>query len=101
MKVKRSTMRSSATAARSPRTTSRFVDSDGSLTDITIAHRGGSSAIGKHLQVFVRDNNVDQALRVLKKKIATGGRFSRDEASQGLRKAVRAQGSREIRGDRS
>jgi small subunit ribosomal protein S21 len=33
------------------------------------AQGGGSSTIGKHLQVFVRDNNVDQALRVLKKKM--------------------------------
>jgi small subunit ribosomal protein S21 len=30
----------------------------------------------KHLQVFVRDNNVDQALRVLKKKMQREGVFS-------------------------
>jgi small subunit ribosomal protein S21 len=29
----------------------------------------------KHLQVFVRDNNVDQALRVLKKKMQREGLF--------------------------
>jgi small subunit ribosomal protein S21 len=29
----------------------------------------------KHLQVFVRDNNVDQALRVLKKKMQREGVF--------------------------
>jgi len=31
--------------------------------------------IGKILQVFVRDNNVDQALRVLKKKLQREGVF--------------------------
>src|SRR5262249_59469411 len=31
--------------------------------------------IGKHLQVFVRDNNVDQALRALKKKMQREGVF--------------------------
>ena len=31
--------------------------------------------IGKHLQVFVRDNNVEQALRVLKKKMQREGVF--------------------------
>jgi small subunit ribosomal protein S21 len=29
----------------------------------------------KHLQVFVRDNNVDQALRILKKKMQREGVF--------------------------
>ena len=29
----------------------------------------------KHLQVFVRDNNIDQALRVLKKKMQREGLF--------------------------
>jgi small subunit ribosomal protein S21 len=33
------------------------------------------STIGKHLPVFVRDNNVDQALRVLKKKMQREGVF--------------------------
>jgi small subunit ribosomal protein S21 len=33
------------------------------------------STIGKPLQVFVRDNNVDQALRVLKKKMQREGVF--------------------------
>ena len=37
--------------------------------------KGGDSTIGKHLQVFVRDNNVDQALRVLKKKMQREGVF--------------------------
>ncbi len=32
-----------------------------------------SDTIGKHLQVFVRDNNVEQALRVLKKKMQREG----------------------------
>jgi small subunit ribosomal protein S21 len=31
--------------------------------------------IGKQLQVFVRENNVDQALRVLKKKMQREGIF--------------------------
>ncbi len=34
-----------------------------------------SDTIGKHLQVFVRDNNVEQALRVLKKKMQREGVF--------------------------
>jgi small subunit ribosomal protein S21 len=32
-------------------------------------HNSDSNTIGKHLQVFVRDNNVEQALRALKKKM--------------------------------
>jgi hypothetical protein len=35
-----------------------------------------SNTIGKHLQVFVRDNNVEQALKVSKKENATRGRLS-------------------------
>ena len=42
--------------------------------DISTA-QSGSSTIGKHLRVFVRDNNVDQALRVLKKKLQREGVF--------------------------
>ena len=34
-----------------------------------------ANTIGKHLQIFVRDNNVDQALRVLKKKMQREGVF--------------------------
>jgi small subunit ribosomal protein S21 len=34
-----------------------------------------SSTIGNQLQVFVRDNNVDQALKVLKKKMQREGIF--------------------------
>src|SRR6516165_8629270 len=37
--------------------------------------RAGNNEIGKHLQVFVRENNVDQALRVLKKKMQREGIF--------------------------
>ena len=38
--------------------------------------RGDSNnKIGKHLQVFVRENNVDQALRILKKKMQREGIF--------------------------
>ena len=38
-------------------------------------HDHNLRTIGKHLQVFVRDNNVDQALRVLKKKMQREGVF--------------------------
>src|SRR5262245_29783830 len=72
MRGKRSNMRLSATAARSQRKISRFVDHD--THDISPGHEG-SSTIGQHLQVFVRDNNVDQALRVLKKKMQREGVF--------------------------
>src|SRR5258707_12705101 len=34
-----------------------------------------SNTIGKHLQVFVRDNNVEQALKVLKRKMQREGVF--------------------------
>jgi small subunit ribosomal protein S21 len=36
---------------------------------------GRNNTIGKRLQVFVRDNNVDQALRILKKKMQREGVF--------------------------
>ena len=69
--------------------------------------------IGKHLQVFVRDNNVDQALRVLKKKMQREGVFrgmkrrksyekpserrnrGKAEAIRRSRKAARKQAQRE------
>jgi len=34
-----------------------------------------SNTIGNHLQVFVRDNNVEQALRALKRKMQREGVF--------------------------
>jgi small subunit ribosomal protein S21 len=34
---------------------------------------GGHNTIGKRLQVFVRDNNVDQALKALKRKMQREG----------------------------
>jgi pentatricopeptide repeat protein len=34
-----------------------------------------NNKIGKYLQVFVRENNVDQALRILKKKMQREGIF--------------------------
>jgi small subunit ribosomal protein S21 len=73
----------------------------------------GSNTIGKHLQVFVRDNNVDQALRVLKKKMQREGVFremkrrkayekpserrnrGKAEAIRRSRKAARKQAQRE------
>ena len=39
------------------------------------------------MQVFVRDNNVDQALKALKRKMQREG-ISRNEASRPLRKAL-------------
>jgi small subunit ribosomal protein S21 len=63
---------------------------------ISTAHKGGSSTIGKHLQVFVRDNNVDQALRVLKKKMQREGVF-REMTSANL---LRSNQSRSV-GDRA
>jgi small subunit ribosomal protein S21 len=42
----------------------------------SVSHRNGDrNRIGKYLQVFVRDNNVEQALRVLKKKMQREGVF--------------------------
>ena len=39
------------------------------------ARRSSQPGLEKRLQVFVRDNNVDQALRVLKKKMQREGVF--------------------------
>src|SRR6516162_1404664 len=41
----------------------------------TSAGRDSNNKIGKQLQVFVRENNVDQALRILKKKMQREGIF--------------------------
>jgi small subunit ribosomal protein S21 len=78
-----------------------------------VAHGDDSSTIGKHLQVFVRDNNVDQALRALKKKMQREGVFremrrrkayekpserrtrEKAEAIRRARKAARKQAQRE------
>jgi small subunit ribosomal protein S21 len=77
--------------------------------------RNGSNTIGKHLQVFVRDNNVEQALslRALKKKMQREGVFremkrrkayekpserrnrEKAEAIRRARKAARKQAQRE------
>jgi len=38
-------------------------------------HPSSSQERGQHLQVFVRDNNVDQALKALKKKMQREGLF--------------------------
>jgi small subunit ribosomal protein S21 len=48
------------------------IDADGRSLDRC---NSGKNTTGKHLQVFVRDNNVDQALRVLKKKMQREGVF--------------------------
>jgi small subunit ribosomal protein S21 len=75
--------------------------------------KGGHSTIGKDLQVFVRDNNVDQALRILKKRMQREGVFremkrrkayekpsarktrEKSEAVRRARKAARKQAQRE------
>jgi len=72
-----------------------------------------NSTIGKHLQVFVRDNNVDQALKALKRKMQREGVFremrrrkayekpserknrEKKEAVRRERKAARKQAQRE------
>ena len=104
-------MRLSAIAAKSQRRISRFVDHD--THDVSTDHKRGGSTIGKHLQVFVRDNNVDQALRVLKKKMQREGVFremkrrkayekpsarktrEKSDAIRRARKAARKQAQRE------
>ena len=48
--------------------------SPGGLADTTSV-AGREPEEGKHLQVHVRDNNVDQALRVLKKRMQREGVF--------------------------
>ena len=73
-----------------------------------------SNTIGKHLQVFVRDNNVEQALRVLKKDMQREGVFremkrrkayekpserktrEKAEAIRRVRKAARKQAQRDV-----
>jgi small subunit ribosomal protein S21 len=77
------------------------------------AERNSNNKIGKHLQVFVRENNVDQALRILKKKMQREGIFremkrrkayekpserktrEKAEAIRRARKAARKQAQRE------
>ena len=66
-------MKWSATAARRRRRISKHVDR--CINIFNGAHRSASNTIGKLLQVLVRDNNVDQALRVLKKKMQREGVF--------------------------
>src|SRR6516225_6526459 len=113
MRVKRSNMKLSVIVVSSLPRTSRSVDRDGSLTTSRPRKKNGSSTIGKHLRVFVRDNNVDQALRVLKKKLQREGVFremkrrkayekpserktrEKAEAVRRARKAARKQAQRE------
>ena len=75
--------------------------------------RHSNNKIGKQLQVFVRENNVDQALRILKKKMQREGIFremkrrkayekpserktrEKAEAIRRARKAARKQAQRE------
>jgi ribosomal protein S21 len=64
----------------------------------TIVDRSANGTIGKHLQVFVRDNNVEQALRVLKKKMQREGVFREMRRRKAYEKPLRAQDPRESRG---
>ena len=91
---------------------SESVQRDGSPRHLD-RQTSGSNTIGKHLQVFVRDNNVDQALRALKKKMQREGVFremkrrkayekpserrnrEKAEAIRRARKAARKQAQRE------
>ena len=102
--------RLSAIAAKSQLTDLGFVDQ--TLT-LSTDYKYGSSKIGKHLQVFVRENNVDQALRILKRKMQREGVFremkrrkayekpserknrEKAEAIRRARKAARKQAQRE------
>ena len=79
----------------------------------TGANTASTQTIGQDLQVFVRDNNVDQALRVLKKRMQREGVFremkrrkayekpsarktrEKSEAIRRARKAARKQAQRE------
>src|SRR5215467_12137112 len=112
MRVKLSNMRLSVIVVSSLPITSRSVDRDGSLTT-SRPRTKRQQTIGKHLRVFVRDNNVDQALRVLKKKLQREGVFremkrrkayekpserktrEKAEAVRRARKAARKQAQRE------
>src|SRR5262249_4449876 len=67
-------MRLSVIAVTSLPRTSRSVDRDGITHDISTT-QGGSSTIGKHLRIFVRDKNVYQPLGVIKKKMQREGVF--------------------------
>jgi small subunit ribosomal protein S21 len=76
-------------------------------------HNSDSNTIGKYLRVFVRDNNVEQALKVLKKKMQREGVFremkrhkayekpserrtrEKAEAIRRMRKAARKQAQRD------
>ena len=55
-----------------------MVDATGLVTQKSSGppdHNSDGNTIGKHLQVFVRDNNVEQALKILKKKMQREGVF--------------------------
>jgi len=47
------------------------------------------------VQVFVRDNNVDQALKALKKKMQSEGVFREMKLRSHLRETLREEGPRE------
>ena len=82
-------------------------------TRLTTDHNSDSNTIEKHLQVFVRDNNVEQALEALKRKMQREGVFremrrrkayekpserrtrEKAEAIRRVRKAARKQAQRD------
>jgi ribosomal protein S21 len=57
-------------------------------------HNSASNTIGKHLQVFVRDNNAEQALKVLKKKMQREGVFREMKHRKAYEKTSDARESR-------
>ena len=62
--------------ASNRRRISRRVDRASFISNLTARHAApAAEQIGNILQVIVRDNNVDQALRVLKKKLQREGVF--------------------------
>src|SRR5262245_35938689 len=104
-------MKWSATAARSRRTISRRVDGDGFINSLTA--RPAPAADWKHFAGIRSRQHVDQALRVLKKKMQREGVFremkrrkayekpserktrEKAEAIRRARKAARKQAQRE------
>ena len=81
---------------------SSFIKAISTLTPLLADAAGWNShqpREGNPLQVLVRDNNIDQALRVLKKKMQREGVFREMKQRQFLREAVRAEKSGKVRSD--
>ena len=56
------------------------------MPDTPLSKRHGTHQSGKQLQVLVRDNNIEQALRVLKKKMQREGVFREMKARKSYEK---------------